>query len=111
MKHEENSIGDEKHEIEGNWAVRGPQAASERVGTVTEENIEHDSNKEYDDLTKRAWEKAQRSGGTNDEEVHDQTSQSQGFFRRTPCYQQEIVTDSDRDSNVDRWVERFVFIG
>ena len=102
MKREENSIGDEKHGIEGNRAVQGPQAASERVGTVTEENMELDSDEEYDDLTKRVWEKAQRSGGSNNEEVHGQISQSQDFFHRTPCYQEEIVvTDSDRDSDVD----------
>ena len=70
--------------------------------------MELDSDKEYDNLTKRVWEKAQRSGGTTiqisdeDEEVHCEISQSQDFFQRTPCYQEEIVvTDSDSDSDVD----------
>ena len=94
MKREENSSGDEKHEIEGNREVQGPQAASERVGTVTEENMELDSDKEYDDLTKQVWEKAQRSGATNDEEVHGQISVAR-FLSENPllsrtnyCYRQ-----------------------
>ena len=108
MKHQEHSSGDEQHEIEGNRAVQGPQAEGQRAGTVIEENIEVDSDKEYDNLTKRVWEKAQRSGGTtiqisvDDEEVQGEISQSQDFFQRTPCYQEEIVvTDSDSDSDVD----------
>ena len=52
MKGEENSSDDEKHEIEGNRAVRGSQAASQRAGAVKEENMELDSDKEYDDLTR-----------------------------------------------------------
>ena len=108
MKHQEHGSGDEQHEIERNRAVHGPQAASQRAGTVIEDNMELDSDKEYDNLTKRVWEKAQRSGGTtiqisvDDEEVHGEISQSQDFFQRTPCYQEEIVvTDSDSDSDVD----------
>ena len=58
MKRVENCSGDEKHEIEGNRAFQGPQAASERVRTVTEENMELGSDKEHDDLTKRVWEKS-----------------------------------------------------
>ena len=110
MECEENSSGDERHEIEGNRAAQRPQVVSQRAGTVTEENMELDSDKEYDDLTRRVWEKAQRSGGTtiqtsdsdSDEEVHGQSSQSQNFFQRTPCYQEAIVvTDSDSDPDVD----------
>lgn len=76
-----------KHKIEGNQAV---QVVSQRVGTVTEENMELDSDKEYDDLTRRVWETGHRSQGTtnqtsdNEEEVHSQISQSQDFFQRTP---------------------------
>ena len=63
------------------------------------ENMELDSDKEYDNLTKRVWEKAQRSGGAtiqisdDDEEVHGEISQAQDFFQRTLlsrrncCYQ------------------------
>lgn len=63
MEREENSSGDEKHKIEGNQVAQGPQVASQRAGTVTEENMELDSDQEYDDLTRRVWEKTQRSGG------------------------------------------------
>lgn len=115
MEREENSSGDEKHEIEGNRVARvaqGPQVASQRAGTVTEENMELDSDQEYDDLTRRVWEKTQRSRGTtiqtsgidSDEEVHGQISQSQDFFQRTPCFHDQeaiVVTDSDSDSDVD----------
>ena len=112
MEREENSSGDEKHEIEGNRVAQGPQVASQRAGTVTEENMELDSDQEYDDLTRRVWEKTQRSRGTtiqtsgidSDEEVHGQISQSQDFFQRTPCFHDQeaiVVTDSDSDSDVD----------
>ena len=112
MEREENSSGDEKHEIEGNRVAQGPQVASQRAGTVTEEKMELDSDQEYDDLTRQVWEKTQRSGGTtiqtsdidSDEEVHGQISQSQDFFQRTPCFHDQeaiVVTDSDSDSDVD----------
>ena len=61
------------------------------------ENMELDSDKGYYNLTKRVWEKAQRSGGAtnqisdDDEEVHGEISQAQDFFQRTPCYQEQIV--------------------
>ena len=43
MKHQVYSSGGEQHESEGNPAVQGPQAASQRAGTVIEENMEVDS--------------------------------------------------------------------
>lgn len=43
MKREERSSDDERHKTEGNRAAQGPQAASQRAGTVTEENMELDS--------------------------------------------------------------------
>ena len=111
MKREENSSDDEKHEIEGNRAVQGSQAASQRAGAVKEENMELDSDKEYDDLTRRVWEKGHRSRGStiqtsdSEEEVHGQISRSQDFFHRTPCTTEDqeaiVVTESDRDSDID----------
>ena len=97
-----------KHKIEGNQAV---QVVSQRVGTVTEENMELDSDKEYDDLTRRVWETGHRSQGTtnqtsdSEEEVHSQISQSQDFFQRTPSTTEDqeaiVVTKSDCDSDID----------
>ena len=76
MKHEENSSYDEKPEIGGNQVLQGPQVVSQRTGTVTEESIEEmDSDKEYDDLTRRVWERE-----------HQETI---------------VLTESDRDSDMD----------
>ena len=111
IKREENSSDDEKHEIEGNQAMQVLQVASQQAETVTEENMELDSDKEYDDLTRRVWDKGHRSRGItiqtsdSEEEVHGQISRSQDFFQRTPSTTEDqeaiVVTESDRDSDID----------
>ena len=73
--------------------------------------MELDSDKEYDDLTRRVWETGHRSQGTtnqtsdSEEEVHSQISQSQDFFQRTPSTTEDqeaiVVTKSDCDSDID----------
>ena len=73
---------------------RTTQAESQREGKIKKANTDLDSDQEYDELSRRKWEKSQKSPGIpvqasdsdkgEQSEFEDQGSQSQDLFTENP---------------------------